>query len=639
MGAWMFGSPVRPWMLAARRGNNEGASSIDTLVHDMPVASRRRVTAWLVTLVLAATSLVGLAAPAEAAAVFVRPTRIMPLGDSITWGVGGDGRAGYRPPLVQSQVAGRYSSDMVGSWGGGPPTLYDRDHAGYGGFRIDELAGVAAAELTTYRPEFVLLQIGTNDVLQQYQLATAPDRLRALIRLITDTAPDARLVVASITPLANSGWDADARAFNATIPDIVAAEAATGSQVSFLDMYPVLTVADLDDGVHPNQGGYDKMAAAWNERLVAMREPPPPLSTRSCPCTIWSPSDQPAQQQAATTSPAEVGVKFRAERDGFIAGVRFYKGTGNTGTHVASLWTATGTQLASATFTDETTDGWQQVLFAQPVPVQAHTLYIASYFAPTGRYAADAGYFRDREIVHSPLRLPSQGAINGNGVINDGGPGLPANPSPQHDTNYWVDVVFATTAATPPAAPATLTATAVSASQVDLSWSAVADATGYRVERSTDGATWASLAQLAGGVTSHSDTGLASGTTYHYRVVATNAGGESPPSPVASATTPATGDLTAPTAPTGLKATSAKRKVNLSWASSTDAGGSGLAGYRVSRATAGSSGPFSPIATTTTASYSDTTVTSKVSYWYRVTAFDGAGNESQPSGVVAATPK
>ena len=108
---------------------------------------------------------------------------------------------------------------------------------------------------------------------------------------------------------------------------------------------------------------------------------------------------------------------------------------------------------------------------------------------------------------------------------------------------------------------------------------------------------------------------------------------------MATATTPAAGDLTAPTAPTALKAALAKRKVNLSWSSSTDAGGSGLAGYRVSRATAGSSGPFSPIATTTTASYSDTTVTSKATYWYRVTAFDGAGNESQPSGVVAATPK
>jgi lysophospholipase L1-like esterase len=635
----MFGSPVRPWLLAARRGE-WGASSMNALAGDLSVLGRRRAIAWLVCLILAATSLVGLAAaPARAEAVVVTPTRIMPLGDSITWGTGGDGGGGYRPPLVQSLVVGRYSSDMVGSQRSGPPTLYDRDHEGYRGFRIDQLAALVAGELTTYRPEFVLLQIGTNDVLQQYQLATAPDRLRALIDLITDTAPAARLVVASITPLADPALDADARAFNATIPDIVAAEAGTGRQVSFLDMYPMLTVADLGDGVHPNQGGYNKMAAAWNERLVAMREPPPPLSTRSCPCTIWSSSDQPAQQQAGTTTPAEVGVKFRTERDGFIAGVRFYKGAANTGTHVGSLWTATGTQLASATFTDETASGWQQVLFAQPVPVQAHTLYVASYFAPVGQYAADVGYLRDREIVHSPLRLPSQGAIDGNGVINSGGPGLPPSPSPQHDTNYWVDVVFATTAATPPAAPATLTATAVSTSQVDLSWSAVADATGYRVERSTDGATWASLAELAGSVTSHSDTGLAPGTTYRYRVVATNAGGESAPSPVATATTPAAGDLTAPTAPTGLSAASAKRKVNLSWSASTDTGGSGLAGYRVWRATAGSSGPFSPIATTTTASYSDTAVTSRVTYWYRVTAFDGAGNESQPSGVATGTPK
>jgi lysophospholipase L1-like esterase len=627
-------------MLAARRGNNEGASSIDALIHDMPVAGWRRVTTWLVTLALAATSLVGLAAaPAEAAATFVTPTRIMPMGDSITWGTGGDGGGGYRPPLVQSQVVGRYSSDLVGSQNSGPPTLYDRDHEGYRGHRIDQITALAAGELTTYRPAFVLLQIGTNDVLQQYQLATAPDRLRALIDLITDTAPAARLVVASITPLADPALDADARAFNAAIPDIVAAEAATGRQVSFLDMYPVLTAADLVDGVHPNQGGYNKMAAAWNERLVAMRAAPPPVSTRSCPCTVWSPSDQPVQQQVATTTPAEVGVKLRTEKDGFIAGVRFYKGTGNTGTHVGSLWTAAGTKLASATFTDETATGWQQVLFAQPVPVQAHTVYIASYFAPAGRYAADGGYFRDREVVNSPLRLPSQGAISGNGVLKSGGPGVPTNPVPQINSNYWVDVVFTTTGVSAPPAPATLTATAVSTSQVDLSWSAVAEATGYRVERSTDGTTWAAVADLAGGVSSHRDTGLSAATTYHYRVVATNAGGDSPPSPVATATTDTAGDVTAPTAPTGLSAAAAKRKVSLSWSASTDAGGSGLAGYRVWRGTAGASGPFSVIAATTSGSYTDTAVTSKVTYWYRVTAFDGAGNQSQPSSVVAATPK
>jgi lysophospholipase L1-like esterase/fibronectin type 3 domain-containing protein len=606
----------------------------------MSVAARRRVVTWLASAALVAASLVGLAAsPAEAAAVAVTPTRIMPLGDSITWGTGGDGGGGYRPPLVQSQVAGRYSADMVGSQRSGPTHLYDRDHEGYRGYRIDQLSALVRSELTTYRPEFVLLQIGTNDVLQQYQLATAPDRLSTLIDLITDAAPSARLVVASITPLADPALDADAQAYNAAIPDIVAAKAATGGQVSFLDMHSRLTAADLVDGIHPGQGGYDKMAAAWNERLVAMEQAPPPVSTRSCPCSIWSSGDAPVLEQVTSTIPAEVGVKFRTEKDGFIGGVRFYKGADNTGTHVGSLWTATGTLLASATFTDETSSGWQQVLFEQPVPVQAHTVYIASYFAPVGRYAADKGYFREREVVHSPLRLPSQGAINGNGVIRSGGPGLPTTASPQHDTNYWVDVVFRATASTVPAAPASLTATAVSTSQVDLSWSAVADATGYRAERSTNGAAWTPVATTTAGVTSHSDTGLAPATTYHYRVVATSAGGDSPPSPVATATTEEDEDLTPPSVPTELTAAWAKKRVNLSWSVSTDAGGSGLAGYVVWRSTAGASGSFTAIATTVDSVYSDTSTGHRVTYWYRVTAVDNAGNQSQPSNVVAVTPK
>jgi fibronectin type 3 domain-containing protein/lysophospholipase L1-like esterase len=697
----------------------------------------RRMAARSAVLFLLATSFAVLAASPAEAASFITPTRIMPMGDSITWGTGGNGGGGYRPPLVQTLVAGRYSSDMVGSQRSGPALLYDRDHEGYRGYRIDQLAAAVPNQLTTYRPEFILLQIGTNDVLQQFELEAAPARLSALIDLITDTRPSARLIVASITPLADPALDALARAYNAEIPGLVGAKAAEGRQVSFLDMYPVITTADLADGVHPNQGGYDKMAAAWSTTLAAMRDAPPPVSNRPCPCSVWDPGDAPAQPQVASTTSAEVGVKFRTEKDGFIAGVRFYKGTGNTGTHIGSLWTATGSLLAEATFTDETSSGWQEVSFAQPVPVQAHTVYIASYYAPVGRYAADVGYFREREVVNSPLRLPSQGAINGNGVIRGGhGFPIPGDPSPQHDTNYWVDVVFtsntpppspppapatltatavstsqvdlswsavaeatgyrverstdtatwnpvANTAAgetshsdtglaagttysyrvvatndagdsppspvatattdsappSPPPAPATLTATAVSASQVDLSWSAVAEATGYRVERSTETATWNPVANTAAGETSYSDTGLAAGTTYSYRVVATNDAGDSPPSPVATATTGSPADTTAPTAPFGLKAASAKAKINLSWSGSTDAGGSGLAGYIVWRSTAGASGPFTAVATTASTSYSDTTVASKASYWYQVTAFDGAGNQSQPSNVVSARPK
>jgi fibronectin type 3 domain-containing protein len=174
---------------------------------------------------------------------------------------------------------------------------------------------------------------------------------------------------------------------------------------------------------------------------------------------------------------------------------------------------------------------------------------------------------------------------------------------------------------------------------VDLTWSAVTEATGYRVERSTDTATWNPIANPTAGVTSYSDTGLAPGTTYSYRVVATNGEGDSPPSPVASATTSPAPDTTAPTAPSGLKGVSAKAKINLSWSGSTDVGGSGLAGYVVWRSTAGASGPFTSIATITSTSYSDTAVARRVNNWYRVTAFDRAGNNSQPSNVVSAQAK
>ncbi len=121
-------------------------------------------------------------------------------------------------------------------------------------------------------------------------------------------------------------------------------------------------------------------------------------------------------------------------------------------------------------------------------------------------------------------------------------------------------------------------------------------------------------------------------------MVATNSAGGSPPSPVANATT-LDNDTIPPTVPKGLKAVSAKGKVNLSWTGSTDTGGSGLAGYRVWRSTTGVTGAFTAIGTPGGASYTDSNVTGNTDYWYRVTALDAAGNQSQPSNVVSARPK
>ena len=118
---------------------------------------------------------------------------------------------------------------------------------------------------------------------------------------------------------------------------------------------------------------------------------------QSCPCSIWGTAATPARAaETSDTGPLEVGVKFRSSAAGRITGVRFYKGATNTGTHVGHLWTGTGTLLATATFTNETATGWQEVAFSSPVTITAGTTYVASYYAPRGNYAVNEDYFARR---------------------------------------------------------------------------------------------------------------------------------------------------------------------------------------------------------------------------------------------------
>ena len=124
------------------------------------------------------------------------------------------------------------------------------------------------------------------------------------------------------------------------------------------------------------------------------------------------------------------------------------RAAGNTGTHVGHLWTSTGTLLASATFTSETATGWQQVSFATPVAISANTAYVASYTDPVGRYSLNRPYFTSA-YDNPPLHALADGDGGPNGVYKDG-TGFPTESF--QASNYWVDVVFATSAVdtTPP---------------------------------------------------------------------------------------------------------------------------------------------------------------------------------------------
>ncbi|GAA0359946.1 DUF4082 domain-containing protein [Actinoallomurus spadix] len=155
---------------------------------------------------------------------------------------------------------------------------------------------------------------------------------------------------------------------------------------------------------------------------------------------LWSSADVPDVPSHNDPLAVTLGVKFTASASGTVMGIRFYKGSGNTGTHVGSLWSTNGTLLGNATFTGESVSGWQQVNFSTPVAVTANTTYIASYFAPSGHYSVSRPYFTNPH-ANGPLSAPASANSGGNGVYAYGA----ANAFPSNTyqaTNYWVDVVF-----------------------------------------------------------------------------------------------------------------------------------------------------------------------------------------------------
>jgi chitodextrinase len=172
---------------------------------------------------------------------------------------------------------------------------------------------------------------------------------------------------------------------------------------------------------------------------------------------------------------------------------------------------------------------------------------------------------------------------------------------------------------TPPSVPAGLSATAVSQSQINLSWSASTDTggsgvAGYRIYRGSS--------QVGtSATTSYSDPSLAPWTSYTYRVAAYDVSGNvSAQSSPASATTL---DTTAPSVPTNLNGSAASVSlINLTWTASTD--NVGVTGYRIYRG-------GSQIGTSATTSYADGTVVGSTTYSYTVAAHDAAGNVSGQS--------
>jgi hypothetical protein len=147
----------------------------------------------------------------------------------------------------------------------------------------------------------------------------------------------------------------------------------------------------------------------------------------------------PTTAEATDAASVVLGLKFGSTVAGKVRGVRFYKTPANVGPHSVGLWTSSGTLLASATATNESASGWQEVLFPAPVSIAANTMYVAAYLAPKGHYASTPQGFAT-QITNAPL----VGVANGTSVngLYSYRSTLSFPVSSYLASNFWVDVMF-----------------------------------------------------------------------------------------------------------------------------------------------------------------------------------------------------
>ncbi|WP_088675071.1 DUF4082 domain-containing protein [Rhizobium sp. R339] len=216
----------------------------------------------------------------------------------------------------------------------------------------------------------------------------------------------------------------------------------------------------------------------------------PITSVSSSPVSLFT-TQTPAQPNF-TDGPGvdwEVGMRFVSSNTGSIQAIRYYKSPSETGTHVGRIWSATGQQLASVTFTNETASGWQQQTLASPLVINAGTTYVVSVNA-NSYYSVTSNGFAN-PISNGGLTAPV-----GAGVYNETIGTFPTLV--YQNENYFRDVVFSAAAANPNNQPGALGISGT-ATQGQVLTAAVTDADGvpgsvtYQWQQSSNGTTWGNI--------------------------------------------------------------------------------------------------------------------------------------------------
>jgi fibronectin type 3 domain-containing protein len=254
-------------------------------------------------------------------------------------------------------------------------------------------------------------------------------QFRPTVRALFSKPLDATTVTSSNFTL----QDASGASVPASVTYDSATNAATLSPAAQLGAGVTYT-ARLGPGLRAADGSALSGTSSWS------------FTTVSCPCSLFSSVSQPP---LFPNGRFELGVKIKVDQPLAITTLRFYKAPGETGSHIGTVWSASGVMLGRVTFANETASGWQSQALPTAVQLQANTTYVVSVNANTQYPAASGGL--QSEVAYGPLHTVADGA---NGVYND----TPGNfPSQTYNsTNYYVDVVvdrvtvpFSVTSASP----------------------------------------------------------------------------------------------------------------------------------------------------------------------------------------------
>lgn len=227
-------------------------------------------------------------------------------------------------------------------------------------------------------------------------------------------------------------------------------------------------------------------------------------------------------------APTDFGFKFRTSTMGWILGVKFYKTSSNTGTHIGEIYSPMGTRLEQVTFVNETSSGWQTAMFSTPIQIDAITFgsnfYIASYYSPQGNVASSSNQFNNA-IVNGFLNAPANNPLAFQFTAQYSQTNTPSLPNNGSSAGFWVDVIFSTVL------PLPVTYLYFDATKknlnAELKWATTSEEnnSGFKIERSVDGLDWSILSFVAGVGNSQTEVDYnyvdlnLNGGTYYYRLI------------------------------------------------------------------------------------------------------------------------